>query len=250
MPDHSDPFYVGYLPLPSTLGPFVKALIALGVLGAVVMAGILAMGQRDPGPGQWDDSSTFTIEGHLSVNPYPLVFVDDPESPFGTRAVILVGGMKFGAAEQAAVFAGSRVRAKGQFISRRGRGVFELSGDDDALVAISDQSDPPGVVSLGEHSLVGEITDSKCFLGVMKPGFGKTHRACAVRCISGGIPPIFVTRDEAGEATVYLLADASGGAVNGAVIPYVSEPVELVGTLERHGDLLVYAIDSRQIVRR
>ena len=31
-----------------------------------------------------------------------------------------------------------------------------------------------------------------CFLGVMKPGRSKPHRACAVRCISGGIPPFKV----------------------------------------------------------
>ena len=250
MPDRSDPFYVGYLPLPSALRPFVKVLIAIGVLGAVAMAGVLATGQKDPGPGQWDVSTTYSIEGHLSVNPYPLVFVEDPDSPFGTRAVILVGGMKFGADERAAPLAGSRVRAKGQFISREGRGLFELSVDDDALVAISDQSTPPAVESLGEHSLAGEITDSKCFLGVMKPGSGKTHRACAVRCISGGIPPIFVTRDESGEATIYLLTDSSGGAVNEAVLPYVAEPLDLTGRLERHGDLLVYAIDTERIVRR
>ena len=250
MSDRSDPFYVGYLPLPSTFGRLVKALIAIGILGAIVMAGVIASGQSDPGPGHWDDSAIFTIEGHLSVNPYPVVFVDDPASEFGTRAVILVGGMKFGAAEQTAAFAGSRVRAKGQFISRKGRGVFELSADEDAVVEISAASTAPSVDSLGEHSLVGEITDAKCFLGVMKPGYGKTHRACAVRCISGGIPPLFVTRDEAGEATVYLLTDSDYGPVNEAVIPFVSEALEVTGKLERHGDLLVYAIDLSQIARQ
>jgi len=43
--------------------------------------------------------------------------------------------------------------------------------------------------SLGTQTLVGEIVDSKCFLGVMNPGQLTTHRACAIRCISGGVRP-------------------------------------------------------------
>ena len=250
MSETKDPFYVGYLPLPTTLKSMVRVFIAAGVFGAIAMAFVIAPQQQDPGTGQWDTSTTFAIEGHLSVKPYPIVYVDDPKSTFASRAVILVSGMKFGAAEQTAAFDGKRVRAKGHFITRQGRGVFELSGDEDAVVVLSDESTEPRVESLGEHELVGEITDSKCFLGVMKPGFGKTHRACAVRCISGGIPPIFVTRDEAGKATIYLLTDGERGAINEAVLPYVSEPVEVRGRLERHGDLLVYAIDPDRIARQ
>ena len=37
-------------------------------------------------------------------------------------------------------------------------------------------------------TLKGEIIDPKCYLGAMKPGGGKTHKACAMRCIAGGIP--------------------------------------------------------------
>ena len=42
----------------------------------------------------------------------------------------------------------------------------------------------------GETRLKGEIYDPKCAFGAMKPGFGKPHRSCAIRCISGGVPPI------------------------------------------------------------
>ena len=166
MSDQNDPFYIGYLPLPSAMAGWVKLLVAAAVLGAVVMAGVVAMGQKDPGTGQWNDATTFAIEGHLSVKPYPLVFVDDPESEFGSRAVILVSAMKFGAAEQTTELDGHRVRAKGQFISRDGRSIFELSTDDDAVVKIDGPSTAPSLESLGEHKLVGEITDSKCYLSV------------------------------------------------------------------------------------
>ncbi|MFT5288865.1 MAG: hypothetical protein ACI8QS_000475 [Planctomycetota bacterium] len=250
MSNTKDPFYVGYLPLPGAFHSIVRAFIVAGALGAIAMAFFIAPGQQDPGVGQWDTSTTFTIEGHLSVNPYPVVYVDDPESAFGSRAVLLVSSLKFGATKETAAFDGKRVRARGNFITRQGRGMFELSGAEDAVVVISEGSTEPRVESLGEHELIGEITDSKCFLGVMKPGFGKTHRACAVRCISGGIPPIFTTRDDSGEATFYLLTGPDHSAVNEAVLPFVSEPVELRGQLERHGDLLVYVIDPADIERK
>lgn len=250
MAERNDPFYVGYLPLPKGLKRFVQAIIVVGVLGAIGLAFVIASSQQDPGPGVWDTSKTFAIEGHLSVDPYPIMYVEDPKSDAGVRAVLLVAGMKFGASDRVAGMSGKRVRAQGQFISRGGRAVFEVLGAEDAVVVVNEESTPPPIEALGDFKLVGEITDSKCFLGLMKPGFGKTHRACAVRCIAGGITPILVTRDSDGEATVYVLTNMDRGAVNDDVLPYVAEPVELEGRLERHGDLLVYSIDPANIVRR
>jgi hypothetical protein len=250
MSEDKDPFYVGYLPLPTSLNFFVKAIIGASVLGVIALAFVIAPRQQDPGSGSLN-SEAVAIEGHLGIEPYPIVYVEDPESAAGVRGVLLVSSFKFGAWDRVADSHGKRVRAQGQFISRGGRGMFQLIDGEDAVVVLSDDSTPAAIQSLGDHTLVGEIAGAKCFLGVMKPGFGKTHRACAVRCISGGIPPIFITRDVEGKATVYLLTDADHGAVNDDdVFSYVSEPVELAGRLERHGDLLVYAIDPSKIVRR
>jgi hypothetical protein len=245
-----DPFYVGYLPLPAAFRPFVNAFIAAGIVGLIVFATVLGAKQEDRGPGQWNTSQTFAIEGHLIAEPYPILYVSDSESDVGVRAVLLVSSLKFGANERAAAFSGKYVRAEGHFIALGGRAMFELVDGERALSLIDAGTPAPRVESLGQFTLTGEIMDSKCFLGVMKPGYGKTHRSCAVRCISGGIPPIFVTRDEAGAATIYLLTDADHRAVNQAVLPYVADSVELSGTLERHGDLLVYSIDPRRIARR
>ena len=188
MADTKDPFYVGYLPLPTALRTLVKVFIGGGIVGAIALAFVLASRQQDPGPGKSSGSQTLAIEGHLSVEPYPIVFVEDPQSATGVRAVLLVSNFKFGAAERAAALGGKRVRAQGHFVTREGRGVFQLVDGEGALTAIDDTSTPPKIEELGEHTLIGEITDAKCFFGTMKPGFGKTHRACAVRCISGGVP--------------------------------------------------------------
>src|SRR5690349_19376703 len=70
-------------------------------------------------------------------------------------------------------------------------------------------------------SLRGEIVDSKCFLGAMRPGNGKTHKACAMLCIAGGVPPMFVTRDSAGREEYYLLAGPDGGPAPSDVVRFL-----------------------------
>jgi hypothetical protein len=109
-------------------------------------------------------------------------------------------------------------------------------------------TDAPAV-DLGGVTLRGEIVDTKCHLGVMNPGDGKTHRGCAARCISGGIPPALRVRDEAGDGRLYLLVGPHGEAVNHQVLPFVAEPVEIAGRAERRGDLLLLYADPAAIRR-
>jgi hypothetical protein len=51
---------------------------------------------------------------------------------------------------------------------------------------------------LGAFTLVGEIVDSKCYLGIMNPGETNPHRECAALCIRGGIPPLIIAHDADG----------------------------------------------------
>ena len=50
------------------------------------------------------------------------------------------------------------------------------------------------------HASRWEIVDSKCFLGVMTPGAGRTHSACASLCLRGGIPPALLSCARSGRA--------------------------------------------------
>ena len=92
---------------------------------------------------------------------------------------------------------------------------------------------------LREHSrtcvtLRGEIVDSKCFLGVMTPGQGKTHRACASLCLRGGIPPALFVEDRAGASRLVLLVSPAGDALDPAIVAdRAFEPTEMTGRLER-----------------
>jgi hypothetical protein len=84
----------------------------------------------------------------------------------------------------------------------------------------------------------------------MKPGGGKTHKGCAMLCISGGVPPMLVTRDAAGVETFVLLTTADGATANEFVLPFVGDRVTISGRLERHGDLLALRVTSNGITRR
>jgi hypothetical protein len=66
----------------------------------------------------------------------------------------------------------------------------------------------PKVKDLGLIKIKGEIIDPKCYFGVMKPGEGKPHRDCAIRCILGGITPMLAVKNEQGDANYYLLASS------------------------------------------
>jgi hypothetical protein len=96
---------------------------------------------------------------------------------------------------------------------------------------------------LGEVTILGEMVDSKCYLGVMNPGRTKVHRDCAVRCISGGIPPMLVT----GDAT-YLLVGTDGRQLNQEVLNMVGETIEVRGMAVRSGETL--SIKSEPVTYR
>jgi hypothetical protein len=142
---------------------------------------------------------------------------------------------------------GQMVGLKGTLIHRVNQTLIEVANDSikpldsaEKHLATAPAAQP---VSLGQQTLIGEIVDSKCYLGVMNPGQLATHRACAIRCISGGIPPVLLVRQTNGAAFYFLLVSRDGKPVNKAVLDLVAEPVEITGEVERQGELPVLRAD-------
>jgi hypothetical protein len=98
----------------------------------------------------------------------------------------------------------------------------------------------PLQTDLGTFTLTGEIVDSKCWSGVMAPGEGKTHLACAVRCLSGGLPPLLVITDGEGHQRQLILTDAAGGPMPRVVLRSVGRPVTVSGRLLKEGELFFF----------
>ena len=103
--------------------------------------------------------------------------------------------------------------------------------------ALPEQSDRRPV------ELTGEIVDSKCFLGVMVPGSGKTHKECASLCLRGGIPPALYVQDRAGRSSLLLLTGPTGGPIGAPALQAAGEAISLIGSIQRQGGWLVLRTD-------
>jgi len=225
-PDH---FYVGYRP--ETSPPVARSVrkVAAALFGlAVALPLILVSAEGRFSDAVFEYGNVQEFEGVASAEPYPRLTVG---SEGGARSHLLVAFGKKGAQDELAGQDGKRVKASGQLIYRDNTWMIELDGD---LQSVSGTAEQAGAgASLGRHALVGEIVDSKCYLGVMKPGRGKPHRSCAARCISGGVPPIFVVTDRQGNGGHLLLVGEDGRQLHQEVLSMVAEPLAVEGEVVR-----------------
>lgn len=237
-----DEFFVGYLPTPQRLRRFLRRILPALLTATLLIAALTSSGQADPGAGRWDTTATVTLEGVLLTAPYPMLRVATADGR-GVETVFLVESGKRGSS-RAAQFSGQPVRATGYLLQRGVRRMLELAETPGALAPTSGMAPATvafilgtSVVPLGPWTLRGEIVDSKCFLGAMKPGEGKPHKECATLCIAGGVPPLLMTRDAAGRHALYLIVDPSGSAPGAALLLLVADPVEVTGELQAWGDI-------------
>jgi hypothetical protein len=222
-------FYIGYLPIPGGLKRTTRrTVIALAAL-TTVAAAALVVGQLPFADSTFEFGQYREFRGTLLTEPYPALAIPGEGLPR-----LLVGPGKHGAGDLHELD-GRDVRLKGERILRGEDRMIEILPG--SLSAGSSAGPATGSIELGQVQLTGEIVDSKCFFGVMNPGNGKVHRDCAVRCISGGIPPAFLVRDAGGRVVTLLLANWKRELLN-----HIAEPVAIRGRLTRSGGrLTLYA---------
>lgn len=258
-PAHDDEFYVGYLPAPPPrIGRCTRRAVL--VLATVVLTVPLAvvLGRAPLPPASFEFGHERRFRGTIHAAPFPTLEIPRPGAAEAAQAadgvtrssLLLVAPGKHGAAELARRFDGKAVELHGTLIYRGGHTMIEVTPESVAEAAHdAPVRDALPVVDLGRVRLEGEIVDTKCHLGVMNPGDGKTHRDCAARCISGGVPPALRVREGDGSQRLLLLVGPAGEPVNVALLPYVAEPVAIEGRAERRGDLLVLYADPAAIRR-
>ena len=247
-----DAFYVGYLPLPATLRRLVFVGVPLLLIAGIGLAVVMTTQQNNPGDGTWDVSDKTVIHGVLKLEPYPLV-----ESPSG-EWTLLVGMAKTSVADVPGALVAKPVEVEGYPIGRERTVLLTIESPDDIRSYDLESLDhaPEEALSVAT-ALRGVIIDPKCYFGAMKPGEGKVHKACATLCIAGGIPPMFMTEDDSGQRSYYLLASAvegqRGQGIRGddldALLPYVADPIQIKGEVVRMGTPQVLLIDPRDIRR-
>lgn len=241
-------FYVGYMPkAPPVLARFLRrAVVAVGLLAAVV-ALLLVTGQMPFANSTFEYGKVRSFDGTIALNPYPVLLLARPGQVAQSDArseYLLVAPGKHGADVLASGFDGKQVRLQGQLIYREGKTMVELVPG--SIVASGGSAaDQEPLQDMGPKTVSGEIVDSKCYLGVMNPGQGKVHRDCAARCLSGGIPPIFVST-EGGEQ--YLLLDMNGKALRRDDLrEFIAEAITVEGELKLRGRTQFLEINPRTL---
>ena len=253
MTDKKAPFFVGYQPMPAALARFYRPLALALIIASGVGGYWVGAQQSASAPAHWDTAAITTAKGVLTLRPYPTLHRLRADNPGEIESLLLVRQGKHSADDWARAHAGKAVAVSGHAITR-GRWTMLEIATRDAIAPAADVDAARinallAVEPLGAVEVNGEIADSKCFLGVMKPGAGVVHKACAEICLRGGIPPLLVAEDARGQQFGYLLALADGGAAATQLVPFAAESVQVRGQLQRQGGLLLIRVDDGGVRR-
>jgi len=239
-----DEFYINYAAVPPSYRRFLVRFVPLLAIGFVLFALVLSSVHDQFNNGKIQ--GRFDLEGLLADKPVPHLIVPrsgDVSSSVPFSRYLLTGTGKTAPKDSVLEQAGQWVKLNGTVVSRNhlsviaARSAEPIDPPENAIPAPN-----PGT-SLGQYSLTGEILDSKCYPGVMKPGQTKTHRACAIRCISGGVPAVFRVQNNRNDVMYFLLADEQGQAVNNRILDWVADPVQITGEVMQYDDLFVLQAD-------
>lgn len=246
-------FYIGYA---DQMPVETARVVRRGVMGAIVMSllvfGLIAATHTPAESGTYEFGIEKPFEGLLMESPLPLLQVGD--SPGSITNYILVGSGKFGLPSYARGHNGQRVRFVGSLIYKGTALMVELN-DEKSFQVVSSGSVGPVVEETRQPSTtgkstpnvwVGELVDTKCYLGVMRPGAGKVHRGCAVRCLSGGVPPGLLLRDSTGNSVVMMLVGVGGKPLEFDV-QWAARFVRAEGHLSLRGSLPILEVSRLQL---
>lgn len=196
------------------------------------------------GNGSFELGNVQEFTGVYYEDPFPILLLDKGQLTNGSStSALLVGYGKSGAKsfmdkiqEKEGKLSGKRLKLQGTLINGDGRTLIELTKKEKSVIQLLESEimvdrNP----KLSSINLEGEIIDPKCWFGVMKPAEGKVHKSCAIRCISGGIPPVLKV-DHFDYRDYYILKGLNGEDINQEVLPFIGEAVKVKGqTYLEHG---------------
>lgn len=214
---------------------------------AAALAVTTAAGHRPLPTATFEFGTVRSFQGLVTADPYPSLLVR--RGPVTSR-YLLVGPGKSGADALVAQAVGGPATLRGSLAFRDGQAAIQVEAG--SVVPLNEPApgaDPPE--DLGFAYLEGEIVGAKCHFGVMNPGSGIVHRACARLCIRGGVPPLLAVRLEDGRTEGLLLTGPQGEAVGEALVGLgmVGVPVGARGRLIRKGPATFVRVDPREIRR-
>lgn len=243
----SDEFYIGYEDkAPKGYARFYKLIILILLLGMGAVAFILVKSQKGFSSATFELGKLTQLEGTLTMKPVPMLTLKN-----SNESVLLIDYGKFGAEKTLLDFFrdgsinGLNVIVEGTLIYGDGKTLMELTNGRQSILKFSHDAKEIVVEKpLGKVELIGEIIDPKCYFGVMKSGEGKVHRSCAIRCISGGIPPVLKVDNTEGATNYFILRGQNGQHINQKLLDFVAEPVKITGELFQFNNWMVLNLDE------
>ncbi len=252
----SDEFYVPYIEgsLGTKTKKTIKRFTIISILIIVMAALLFSFSQKPFKNSTFELTSTSKITGAYHESPYPMLRVEVASHTF--KNIVLLGFGKSSAnpyleklQNEVKHLNGRTLTIEGNLIYYNGKTLIQITDDEKVTLANTNKSDVPEKLSISKITLQGEVIDPKCYFGVMKPGKGKIHRSCAVRCISGGIPPVLATTDDNNMAQYFLITDLEGNPINHDILPYIGKPAQITGKVEKMEDWFIMKIDVSYIVQ-
>jgi len=243
--DQDEEFFVGYAPpMPPRLARFVKrAVLTLGC-SIFAWAFVVAAGHVPLEGGTFEFGHAKRVSGTIVEKPYPVLQPDEVDRTVAPWLLLVAPG-KHCADALVRGLNGQHVTFTGTRIQRGPHSMIEV--EPASLVA---QTSEPSAAEVSvaplsgvQVDMTGEIVDSKCFLGVMVPGSGKTHKECASLCLRGGIPPALGVHDRSGHSSLLLLTGASGEPIGARALQLAGEAVSMTGSVYRRGGWLILRTD-------
>jgi len=263
--DHTEEFYIGWMDkAPLSFAKHIKKVL-LAVLAIVIAAAVmLAVSQKKFSTGNFEFGTLTEVKGFYFSQPVPCIKVVAGKNLFGNnvyQTIPLLGFGKMGAAaaissiekEKNTSLNQREITLKGTLLYNDGKLFMQVDNNDQPLVHIGNVAGAallPAQENLGMVQLRGEIVDPKCYFGVMKPGQGKPHKDCAIRCILGGISPVLRVSNNAGEINYYLIVGANGEKMNQAVKDFVAEPVTINARAVKYDDWIVLYVNPENGILR
>src|SRR4030095_16745863 len=250
-------FYIGWMAkAPKGFAKHVKIVLIILFPVLLIIGYLLATNQKKFSTANFEFGKKTEVKGIYYNSPFPMLKVFDKNNLSITLP--LVGYGKHGAEtaimelekEKGVSLNGKEVTLKGTLIYGDGKTLLQVDKNDDPIVNIGAESSVQlQQKDLGTQTIRGEIIDPKCYFGVMKPGEGKVHRDCAIRCILGGIPPVLHVQNEKGESNYYLIVGPNGEKMNEAVEDVVAEPVSIEAKVIQQDDWIILYTGKENIKR-
>jgi hypothetical protein len=255
----ADDFYVGYAPNAPRNSQRILIISAVLLISiAIAVALVLALKQNKFSTASFEYKKIH-VKGYLYQIPVPYVKVYYGKS-FDhnnvTQTIILTGNGKHGAEKIISEFQkenldwkeGTLVEVEGNPIYGDGKLLLQLESPGEITMTHSSNDIDAmhrKILDVTSDNLIGEIVDPKCYFGVMKPGEGKTHRSCAIRCISGGIPPVLKTSDD-----YFLIVGENFQPIASEIVDIIGDNVSLTGDIIQLDDWKMLRISTKELLSK